>query len=284
MFRYKFVVAYDGTKYSGWQIQPNAITIQQQLEKSLEIALRQPTQVIGSARTDAGVHALAQVAHFNTNKEIEPQKLHLSLNGLLPKDIRILSLEKTTTSFHARYSAKKKVYRYFLNLQSVRDPFNFLYSLQTRGTISIDLIKKAANYFVGTHDFTSFSNEAHKGSASRNPVRTLYRLDAIENENGLCLEFEGNGFLYKMVRNITGTLLAVGRGKLQPEQILELFAAKDRRRAAAAAPAHALFLVKVDYTDPFVQERESAPLFYSEDPAIEDGSYDKSKLVQPSFA
>ena len=246
-FKYKIVIAYDGTDYGGWQVQPNAVSIQSLIEKALNTILRANTTLVGSGRTDAGVHALAQCAHFNTHAPIDIQKTFASLNGILPPDIRILSIEQVSLEFHARYSALSKIYHYRLHLDPTPDPFNRRYSYHVPHKVDIALLKEAARLFVGTHDFTSFANEAHRGTAAKDAVRTLYRLDVVEEPGGVRLEFEGDGFLYKMVRNIVGTLLDVCAGKINKDQISLILKAKDRKQAGRAAPAHGLYLVEVKY-------------------------------------
>lgn len=245
--QYKLTIAYEGTEFGGWQVQPNAISIQQKLQEAFKIITREDVPVTGSGRTDAGVHALAQVAHVPLKKTIDCYKTRASLNGLLPKAIRVLHIEEVSTDFHARYSAKRKCYHYHIDLDPVQLPFNRLYSWHIRGDFSIEGLQQAAKHFVGEHDFTSFANEAHQGSAANNPVRTLYRLDVFEKENGIRLEFEANGFLYKMVRNIVGTLVEVGKGKLSPDQIPQILKEKRRCSAGQAAPPQGLFLAFVDY-------------------------------------
>jgi tRNA pseudouridine38-40 synthase len=247
MNKYKLTIAYDGTAYSGWQIQNNAVSIQSLLEQALATALRAPTPVFASGRTDAGVHAKAQVAHFTSEIAPDLKRLHLSLNGILPDDIRILSVEEASPDFHARYSAVSKEYHYHLHLERTTDPFKRLYAYHDYSPLDLEKMKEAAKYFIGTHDFTTFANEASKGSAAKNPVRTITRLDICHEPGGIRLEFEGDGFLYKMVRNITGTLLDVARGKITTSSIPQLFEAKDRSLAPPAAPSRGLFLVKVNY-------------------------------------
>lgn len=220
---------------------------QELLEKALSTLLRTPTAAVASGRTDAGVHARGQVAHFTHEKDLDLFRLQLSLNGILPPDIRILSIEKVSPDFHARYGAVSKEYHYHLHLDRTTDPFKRLYAYHDYSPLDLEKMERAAACFVGTHDFTTFANEGSKGSASKNPVRTITRLDLIHEAGGVRLEFEGNGFLYKMVRNITGTLLDVGRGKLFLESIPQLFAARDRQLAPPAAPARGLFLMKVNY-------------------------------------
>ncbi|MCX6990183.1 MAG: tRNA pseudouridine(38-40) synthase TruA [Chlamydiae bacterium] len=247
MPRYKLLIAYDGTSYGGWQSQPNSICIQDLLEKALTILTRQKSEVIGSGRTDAGVHALGQVAHFTTDEPIDTGRVLFSLNALLPKEIRALDLSQAPDTFHARFDATGKIYHYRIHLDPVLDPFKRKYALHVQQKINLDALKEAAKLFTGTRDFSSFANNQTKGSAAKDPVRTLRKLDVIEEEGGVRLEFEGTGFLYKMVRNITGTLLEVAEGKRAPEDISSILAAKDRSKAGKAAFPHGLFLVKVFY-------------------------------------
>ncbi len=246
--KYKLTIAYDGTRYSGWQIQPNAPTIQALIQDAVKVVVKHDTSLIGSGRTDAGVHALGQVAHFQTEREFDPGRLRAALNGLLPHDIRINSAEEAPSDFHAQYSASSKTYHYHLFLNKVDDPFTRPFHLRLSQPIDIELLQAAAAHFVGTRDFTSFANEPGAGAVAKNPVRTLKRLDIVPEPGGLRLEFESNGFLYKMVRNIMGALLEVVLHKRRIEEIPEIFAAKDRRRAGIAAPPHGLFLAHVDYS------------------------------------
>jgi len=248
MQKYKLVLAYDGTHFSGWQVQSNALSIQEVIEAALKKILHiDSISLISAGRTDAGVHARGQVAHFTTCSDLDLTLLLRALNGVLPKDIRVLHAEQVPASFHARYSAVSKEYHYHICLDRTVDPFRRLYVYHCPVPLDRALMCEATTYFIGTHDFTSFANEASKGSAAKNPVRTLYRLDICEEAGGIRLEFEGDGFLYKMVRNITGTLLSVGKGETQPSDIPKLLAMCDRRGVRAAAPAQALFLVKVSY-------------------------------------
>lgn len=246
-YHYKIVIAYDGTHYKGWQVQPNGISIQAKLQEALKIFLRHDTPLTGSGRTDSGVHALGQVAHFKTFHEISPRRFLHSLNGILPLDIRIKDIETVTPDFHARYSAKGKIYHYYLHIDPILNPFNRLYSLHVYEKFHINLLQEACLHFIGTHDFTAFANEAHSGVASHDPVRTLKRLEVIKIEEGIRLEFEADGFLYKMVRNITGTLLEVATEQRKVSSIPEIFSSRDRRLAGKAAPPHALFLAQVLY-------------------------------------
>jgi tRNA pseudouridine38-40 synthase len=247
--KYKLTISYDGTQYSGWQVQTEKVlSIQSLIQKALELLLREKISLIGSGRTDAGVHALAQVAHFSTSSSFEDRKLLHSLNSILPKDIRIEKIESVDSHFHARYSALGKTYHYHLHLGPTLNPFQRLYALHIRYPLDIPLLKQAAKCFLGTHDFSSFANDAKRGSAAKNAIRTLYRLDIFQEKDSLRMEFEGTGFLYKMVRNIVGTLLEIARGKMKLEDLPHLFFSKDRRQAPQAAPALGLFLVKVNYS------------------------------------
>lgn len=248
MYAYKLKIAYEGTAYSGWQVQPNAISIQETIVDVLKQILRVPhVTLIGAGRTDAGVHALEQVAHFRYEQPLDTYRLLLSINGLLPKDIRIKTFEQVPLDFHAQHSAKNKEYHYYLHLDRVMDPFRRAFCWHVSPRVNVDLLIEASQYFVGKHDFTTFANQAYAGSASRNAVRTIHRLDVCPIEGGLRLEFEGDGFLYKMVRNIVGTIIDVAAGKQKIEQIPIMMAAKDRRLAGRAAPPQGLFLVRVDY-------------------------------------
>ncbi len=249
MPRYKLVLSYDGTRYSGWQIQPNAPSIQGKLQAVLEGILQESAYPVGAGRTDAGVHAHAQVAHFNCEKEPDLRRLFLALNGLLPDDIRAVSVEKVPDEFHSRYSANLKEYHYHICTRPYVSPFLRPYRIHMRTPMDLTLLRDAASQFLGIHDFTTFGNVTRPGTKKRNPIRSIDRLDVIETEDGLRLEFEGPGFLYKMVRNITGCLIRTATGKDDLADIPELFEAKDRRALGMAAPARGLFLVRVGYTD-----------------------------------
>lgn len=247
MHRYRIIIAYDGTNYAGWQVQETGLAIQPVVQKALETILRHPVDLTGSGRTDAGVHALGQTAHFDSPLTLDPRRICFSLNALLPTDIRVIDLEPTESTFHARYSAISKIYHYHMHLGKTHDPFQRLYQYHILGAFDRKRLKEAAKEFLGTHDFTSFANQAHRGSASHDPVRTLTRLDVAEEGDSLRLEFEADGFLYKMVRNITGTLVDVAQGRFGVEEIAAMLKAKDRRKAGSAAPPHGLFLMRVNY-------------------------------------
>lgn len=247
MKNYKLTIAYDGTPFHGWQVQDNAETIQEFIQRALETILRHPVKIIGSGRTDSGVHALGQVAHFHTETEITLYKVLGSLNGLLPPEIRILNLEEVPASFHSQYSTIGKIYRYEIFLDPVLNPFKRGRAWHIPYKIDVEKMIQASRLFLGTHDFTSFANEAHEGTAAKDPIRTLQRIEFIQQDGALSIEFEGDGFLYKMVRNMVGTLVEIGSGKREPNEINEILEKRDRRAAGASAPPQGLFLVKVIY-------------------------------------
>jgi len=248
-YNYKLTIAYDGTHYCGWQVQPNGISIQEIIQAKASIITREHVIVIGSGRTDSGVHALGQVANFHTSSPLDTFRFQGSLNSLLPPDIRVLKTEEVADAFHAQYSPIGKIYHYLVHLGPVSDPFKRLYSYHLKEKIDINTLKAAASTLLGKHDFTSFANQAHLGSAARDAVRTLYRLDIVEEQGGVRLEFEGDGFLYKMVRNIVGTLLEISAGKYSKDELPMILASKDRKLAGQAAPPQGLFLVKVLYPE-----------------------------------
>lgn len=246
-YNHKMVIAYDGSPYSGWQVQQNAVSIQGQIEEAIKVIYRSDVRVIGSGRTDAGVHAKGQTAHFYSQHPLNYYKFLKSLNGLLPKNIRVKSIESAPLDFHAQYSAIGKIYHYRFCLDTIQSPFEHLYQYHAHEKINLDLLVEGAKLFLGTHDFTSLANEAHTGSASKDPVRTLQRIDLVQEYEGWRLEFEADGFLYKMVRNIVGTLFEVASGKRMVSDITSILEARDRQAAGKAAAPEGLFLIKVNY-------------------------------------
>ena len=252
---YKLTIAYVGTEYCGWQVQPNAISIQTLIEDALNTILQKKVNIVGSGRTDAGVHALGQVAHFYWEGSLNLAKIRFSLNCLLPKDIRIISVELPSQPFHAQHYAVSKVYRYHLFIKKVLCPFRRFFVWHIPNDFDIEKLNFATQHFLGTHDFTSFTNEAHKGVAAKDPIRTLYRIDINKEGGEVTVEFEGDGFLYKMVRNIVGTLVNCAIGKKDPNEIPAIFHAKDRKKGCMSAPPQGLFLVKVNY--PSINSKDS---------------------------
>lgn len=240
--KYRMNLSYDGTHYSGWAIQPHSTSIQQLIQEALQTILRIETPIIGSGRTDAGVHARLQVAHFSHLETLNLSSLRHSLNGILPRDIRIHEILSVDEDFHARFSVKKKIYHYYLS--TIQDPFNYRYAHYIPTPLDLDLLKKATPLLLGTHNFSAF---ASSGCGAKSPIKTLYRIEILPQEQGFCLLFEGNGFLYKMVRTITGTLLEIATHKRPLEDLEKILTSKDRTQAGPTAPAHALFLYHVEY-------------------------------------
>lgn len=246
-YNYKITIAYDGGRYFGWQIQPNQRSIQELIEETCFVFLRHKIKLIGASRTDSHVHALGQVANFTTEVKLSPYHFLRSANSLLPNDVRIRCIEEVPLDFHAQYSAKGKIYHYHLYLDPIEDPFKIPYTYRVLGKCDLQLLEEALPFFIGTHDFTSFANSSEGGVASYDSIRTIHRLEMCKEEGGVRLEFEGDGFLYKMVRNIMGTLLEVALKKRLLQEIPSIFDAKDRRKAGRSVPPHGLFLIKVCY-------------------------------------
>jgi len=245
MHRYKIILSYDGFPFVGWQMQPNGCSIQGTLQEIISHLINEkPLQIIGSGRTDAGVHAKGQVAHFSTEKKLPDDFLRM-VNLKLPPEIRILSLDKVDPNFHARFSATSKTYHYHITTAPVLNPFEYRYRTHLYYDMDLALLQKALKFFIGTHDFSSFANE--RGAPS-SPIKTIHSLQFVpEGEGAFRLEFTGNGFLYKMVRNIVGTLIYIARGKISLGRLQQLFEAKDRRKAPSPAPPQGLFLISVGY-------------------------------------
>lgn len=245
MNRLKCTIAYDGTHFSGFQVQPNGRTVQGDFEKALyKLHKGEEIRIHPSGRTDAGVHAHGQVIHFDSPLSIPIDRWQMALNTLLPDDIVALTIESVNTDFHARYNVVKKEYRYFLLNQKERDVFRKNHSYYYPYPINLDRIIEATEYLLGTHDFTSFCSTK---SDKENKVRTIEEIEIWKDGNEIVFRFVGNGFLYNMVRIIVGTLLKVGQGKLSPEDIKVILEKKDRQAAGKTAAAHGLHQWRVWY-------------------------------------
>ena len=244
MKRIGIVVAYDGTNYSGWQIQPNAVTIQGVLNETLTSLLGEKIEVMGASRTDAGVHALGNVAVFDTNTRIPGEKISYALNQFLPPDIRIQLSEEVEPDFHPRYCDSEKTYQYRILNRRFPVPTERLYSYFYHYFLDVNKMREATSFLIGKHDFASFCGS---GAQVRSTVRTITAMDVDKDQDMITLTVSGTGFLYNMVRIIAGTLIEIGNGQYPPEQMREILAAKDREAAGPTAPAHGLTLVGITY-------------------------------------
>ena len=245
MRRIHLIIEYDGTNYSGWQRQANAMTVQQVIEEALYRLTGKHTVLHGASRTDAGVHALGQSAHFDTESRIPGEKFSFALNALLPRDIRIRHSIDVPECFHARFSSCGKRYRYLFYDAVHAGALNRNTHAHSIYPLDDKLMRSEASVLLGTHDFSAF---AASGSVVRDTVRTIWRADVLRDGNEVCLTVEGNGFLYNMVRIIAGTLRDVGSGKLQPGALLKAIETQDRLDLGVTAPAHGLTLMEVFYT------------------------------------
>lgn len=244
MSKIKAIVAYDGSNYAGWQKQINALGIQEIFESALEKIHHEPSEVVASGRTDAKVHAKGQVVHFKGREGISPLQYQKALNGILPLDIRIVRCENADENFHARFSATGKRYRYICSYDSL-DPFQFKYKNIVQGRLDVEKIKEAIPYFIGTHDFTSFSS--HKIDPRKPRKKTIYQIDFFEDGQDLYFDFIGTGFLRYQVRMMVGALMAVGRHRIEPAAIKNMLEAKDKHACPYNAPPQGLYLMEVYY-------------------------------------
>jgi len=241
----KMIVEYNGGGYHGWQRQNNTITVQQVIEEKISIITREEIKVIGAGRTDAGVHAINQVANFKTGSKIEETKLLQGINSLLPRDVVVKHLVEVEDAFHARHNARSKVYLYQIYNRPVRSVMYRDYAWFVRESLAIDRMRAALLLLKGTHDFSSFSAADKE---IKNHVRTVMDVDVKVAKCGMIkIYIEADGFLRYMARNIVGTLVDVGKGKLTPAEFMDLIEIKDRRRAGVTAPAQGLFLMEVKY-------------------------------------
>jgi len=242
----KLVLAYDGSDFAGWQRQRNALSVQQALEEAIEQVTGTHAAVHGSGRTDAGVHARGQVANFHTRSLLPVEELQRALNALLPPTVAVLEAEEVGPHFHACFSAVAKHYRYTMWNAPVRPVFERFYTLHIPYKLNLSRMREAARQLVGEHDFAAFATHAR---SKGNTVRRIHQLTIRRNGVLILVDVKGSGFLYNMVRAIVGTLLEVGRGKLAPADVVEILAARDRRRAGRNVAARGLCLVSVEYPE-----------------------------------
>jgi len=250
MLSYRITLAYDGTAYAGWQVQPGVPTVQGTVEQALERIVGAPVRVVASGRTDAGVHARAQVAGFRCATRLPPDTLRRALNANIPADIYVSELCVAPESFHAIRDAVAKRYRYVIQDGPLRDVFSRTTAWQLGYRLDVPRMQSAAQFLVGKHDFRSFETA---GAPRRTSIRTVHELAVMrlahQHLEPVAIEVEADGFLYNMVRNIVGSLVLVGRGTQEPAWISEVLAAQDRTRAGATAPAEGLMLLYVRYLD-----------------------------------
>ncbi len=254
MKRIRIIVAYDGTAYCGWQIQPNGITVEEVINRALSRLLGEPVHLIGASRTDSGVHALGNVAVFDTQTCIPPERISYALNQHLPDDIVIVRSEEVPLDWHPRYCNCIKTYEYHILNARVPNPLIRLGTCFVSYSLDLEAMRRAAEYLTGKHDFASFCNIK---TSVEDTVRTIYELEILEQPvqgtqtirdgREIRIRIRGNGFLYNMVRIIVGTLLRAGRGYYTPEQVKEILEAKNRQAAGVTAPPQGLVLVGIEY-------------------------------------
>lgn len=245
MYNYMMIIQYDGGRYKGWQrLGQGENTIQRKLEQVLSQMIGQETEIIGCSRTDAGDHALAQVANFKTDKAFSEEEIKQYFNQYLPQDISVTQVSSIAESFHSRYHAKDKTYLYQIWNREYSNPFVRKYSMHVKEPLDMKLMKEASVHLLGAHDFTAFSNAKSK---KKSMVRELYSIEFEEEDGLIRIRIHGNGFLYNMARWIVGTLIDVGLGNIKPEDIPDILEAKERNRTGNLAEACGLFLESIRY-------------------------------------
>ncbi len=244
MRKFKLTLEYDGSNYHGWQVQPNGLAVQEVVEKAVEIIVQTRTHIMGAGRTDAGVHAKAQVAHFSADTRMSPVEIQKALNSLFPRDIVVAHIEEVSEDFDSRYFAKKKIYRYSILNRDYPSALGWNRCWFIQSPLDWEAMERASACLIGRHDFSSFRGA---NSDTKTSVRELYRLDLIREGDFIHLEFEGGGFLKYMVRIIVGTLVLVGKGKLAAEEVVKILESCDRQNAGPTAPPQGLCLIKIFY-------------------------------------
>ncbi len=246
MHNYKLTIQYDGGRYKGWQRLGNGEnTIQDKLEHVLSGLAGQDIELIGCSRTDGGVHALAQTANFKADRHFSSQEIMRYVNHYLPRDISVTKVAEVSENFHARYHAVDKTYLYKIWNKEYSNPFQRKYSMHISEKLDVAAMRQASEYFLGTHDFTAFSNAKSK---KKSMLRTIYSI-VIEEEGMLSIRIRGDGFLYNMVRWMVGTLIEAGLGRIKPEELPEILEAKDRSRTGNLADAGGLYLERITYSE-----------------------------------
>lgn len=244
MLNVLLTISYDGSNYYGWQKQNNFITVQQKVEEALSILLKKDIFIRGASRTDTGVHALGQRALFKENVSIPIEKLPYALNSFLPDDIVITAACTVDDDFHPQYSVDRKTYEYKILNSKFKNPMLRNYTEFVHYDMDIEKMKEACKYFIGEHDFKCF---CAAGSTAKTTIRTIYDLMIEKNDNIISIKVTGNGFLYNMVRIITGTLIYIGEGKIKPEQVIDIIKSRDRTKAGKTVSPNGLTLLKIIY-------------------------------------
>lgn len=240
----KLIIEYDGKKFGGWQKQPTKLNIQGEIEEAIKEITGENVELTASGRTDSGVHSLGQVANFKTNSCIEIEKIPYAINSKLKKSIIIKNAYEVDENFHARYNCKGKKYRYIINNSQQGTAIYRDLEYHVPQKLDILKMKESIKYFEGEHDFKGFRAS---GTSSKSSIRTIYKAEVIEEGDRVIIELTGNGFMYNMVRIISGTIVDVGLGKIKPEEIPAIIEAKDRNKAGKTLPAYGLYLVEVYY-------------------------------------
>lgn len=240
----KLTIEYDGTNFGGWQKQPNKLNIQGEIEKAIQTVTGKEVELIGSGRTDAGVHAFAQIANFKIDTDFPVEKMAIAFNSQLKKSIRIKKVEEVDEEFHSRYHCHKKTYGYIIENSEQGTAIYRNMTYHVPQLLDIEAMQKAANYLVGEHDFSSFKSS---GTSSKSSVRTIYSAQVLKEQERVVIQLTGNGFLYNMVRIISGTLVEIGKGEKKPEEMKTILEAKDRSLAGKTLPPQGLFLMNVEY-------------------------------------
>lgn len=241
----KLTIEYDGKSFNGWQKQPNKLNIQGEIERAIEELTGEKINLIASGRTDAGVHALGQIANFKTESNIPIDKFAIAINSKFKKSIVIKNAEEVDERFHSRYSVKEKTYRYTINNSKYGTALYRDMEYHFPIKLNVEKMKEGIKYFEGEHDFSAFKAS---GTSSKSSVRKIYKTKLYEANDRIYIELTGNGFLYNMIRIIAGTLVDVGLEKIKPEDIKEIIESKDRKKAGKTLPPQGLCLIEVKYT------------------------------------
>ena len=240
----KLTIEYDGKEYQGWQKQPTKLNIQGEIENAIEHITGEKVDLIGSGRTDRGVHAVAQVANFKMISNFPVEKMPVAINSQLKKSIRIIKAEEVSIEFHSRYNCKEKTYCYVIDNSKEGSAIFRNFSYHESQSLNISLMKKAIKHLEGEHDFSSFRSS---GGGNKNSIRTIFNAEIIVKGNYIIIKLTGNGFLYNMVRIIAGTMLEVGLGKIKESEIIDIMESKNRQNAGKTLPPYGLFLCNVEY-------------------------------------